>query len=172
MTMNITNFRNQLGRGGARPNQFRVILTYPNVVGGGPGEQTLLVTGASLPASNVSPTIVQYRGREVKLAGERTFDPWTVTIMNDTSMKLRKDFEFWSDAVNSRQTNGGELTPSSYMTQLYVDQLDRNDSVIRSYTITDAFPSLVSEVALQYGQNDVVSEFQVTFQYQTFSVTP
>ena len=91
--MDITQFRNKLGAGGIRPNQFLVLLNWPLVVGVGGNDDSLLVTAAALPASNVNPTIVQYRGREVKMSGERTFDPWTITIINDTTMRLRQYFE-------------------------------------------------------------------------------
>jgi len=115
---------------------------------------------------------VQYRGREVKMAGERTFDPWTITVLNDTSMKLRRLFESWSNLMNNRENNGGSLAPATYMCDLSVEQLDRNDEVIRTYNIYNSFPITVSEVALAYSANDVISEFNVTFQYSHFDVTP
>lgn len=170
--MDISQFRNKLGAGGARPNQFLVTLTFPALVGVNPGDDSLMVTAAALPASNVNPTIVQYRGREVKYAGERTFDPWTITVINDSSMKLRKSFEKWSDLMNNRVNNGGVLTPSAYMADLTVEQLDRNETSIRKYVIYNAFPITVSEIGLSYSSNDVISEFNVTFQYAHFEVTP
>lgn len=166
--MDISAFRNRLGAGGARPNQFRVTLTWPLAVGSVASDESILVTGASLPASNVNPAIVQYRGREVKLAGERTFSPWTITIINDSTLGLRKKFETWSNLINNRVDNGGVLQPLLYYSDLTVEQLDRNDGVIHTYIIRDAFPSDISEVQLQYGQNDVISEFPVTFQYARF----
>jgi hypothetical protein len=170
--VDINEFKSRLGAGGARPNQFLVTLTFPTAVGASAGQDSLLVTAASIPASNVNATIIQYRGREVKFAGERTFDPWVITIANDTSMRLRTLFERWSDLMNNRLNNGGEITPALYMADLQVDQLDRNDAVIRSYQIKDAFPVNVSEIALAYAQNDVISEFQVTLQYQWFEAKP
>ena len=170
--MDISQFKNKLGAGGARPNQFLVTLTFPAAVGAGSSDDSLLVTSAALPASNVNPTIVQYRGREVKFAGERTFDPWTITVMNDTSMKMRRIFEAWSNLMNNRVDNGGALAPATYMCDLEVAQLDRNDATIRKYNIYNAFPITVSEVALAYSANDVISEFNVTFQYSHFDVDP
>lgn len=169
--MDITQFRTLLGAGGTRPNQFRVLLTWPLGIGA-PGDTSLLVTGAALPASNVNPTIVQYRGREVKLAGERIFDPWTITVINDTSMILRQRFEEWSDFMNNRIDNSGSIVPSTYLRDLTVQQLDRNDVKLREYIVRNAFPINVSEIALAYSQNDVISEFTVTFQYSHFDVTP
>jgi len=170
--MDINNFKSRLGAGGARPNQFLVTLNYPALVGVPSSDDSILATSAALPASNVNPCIVLYRGREVKLAGERTFDPWTVTIINDTSMKLRKTFERWSNLMNDRTNNGGYTAPSAYMSDLSVSQLDRNDQVIRTYQLYNAFPITVSEVGLSYSSNDVISEFTVTFQYSHFEVTP
>jgi hypothetical protein len=169
--MDINQFRNKLGAGGARPNQFLVTLNFPAGVGVA-GDKSILVVGASIPASNVNPTIVQYRGRAVKLAGERDFDPWTVTIINDTDMSLRRLFERWSDLMNNRINNSGSTQPSTYYADLLVSQLDRNDETIRTYQIYNAFPNSVSEITLAYGQNDVISEFNVTFQYSHFEVLP
>ena len=171
MTMNIDGFRSRLGAGGSRPNQFEVTLTWPTSVTA-PTDAQLLVTSASLPASNVNPTIVQYRGREVKFAGERIFDPWTITVLNDTDMSMRKAFEQWSNLMNDRATNGGETRPAEYMSDLGVEQLGRNDEKIRGYVLLNAFPITVSEVALAFSANDVISEFNVTFQYSHFEVLP
>lgn len=167
--MDITQFRTKLGAGGARPNQFLVTLNFPVGISA-PGDFALLVTSAALPASNVNPTIVQYRGREVKLAGERTFDPWTITVLNDTGMRLRSAFETWSNRMNDRETNGGALQPALYMADMIVEQKDRNDLTLRTYNLYNAFPITVSEVALSYSANDVISEFNVTFQYSHFDV--
>lgn len=168
--MNINEFKTRLLNGGARPNQFLVTLNWPALVGNPGGDHNLLVTSAALPASNVNPTIVQYRGREVKFAGERTFDPWTITVLNDTDMALRSRFERWSSLMNEYVNNGGATDPGAYMADLRVEQLDRNDEVIRTYEIKNAFPITVSEVALAYSANDVISEFNVTFQYLHFEV--
>jgi hypothetical protein len=166
--MQIDAFRSALGAGGTRPNQYRVTLNFPSLVGGGTEADSILVSAAALPASNVNPTVVQYRGREVKFSGERVFDPWTISIMNDSAMKLRGKFEAWSNLMNNRLNNGGFLTPAIYQVDMTVEQLDRNDTTIRSYIIHNAFPITVSEISLGYGQNDVISEFTVTFQYSHF----
>jgi hypothetical protein len=167
--MDISQFKGLLGAGGARPNQFRVILTFPSLVGANIGEASLLVTGAALPASNVNPTLLQYRGREVKLAGERIFDPWTITVVNDTEFKLRRPFETWMNSMNNLVDNTGATRPRDYQAQVTVQHLDRNDVVLQTYILADAFPINMSEIALQYGQNDVVEEFTVTFQYQHYT---
>lgn len=166
--MDISAFKGLLGAGGARPNQFRVTLNMPTAVGGTLDQKSLLVTGAALPASNVNPTIVQYRGREIKLAGERIFDPWTITIVNDTGFSLHGPMMEWMNAINNVSDNTGEIVPARYYSQIGVEHLDRNDDPLATYTLYDAFPINISEIALNYGQNDVVEEFSVTFQYQYF----
>ena len=167
--MDISKFKGLLGAGGARPNQFRVLLNWPGYVTSVPDrEYSLLVTGAALPASTVNPTLVQYRGREVKLAGERIFDPWTVTIINDTEMSLRKPFEQWMNGMNDLELNTGVLAPTDYQVDLQVEHLDRNDEVLMTYTLYNAFPINMSEIALQYGQNDVIEEFTVTFNFSHY----
>jgi hypothetical protein len=167
--MDISKFKGLLGAGGARPNQFRVLLNWPGYVTSVPDrEYALLVTGAALPASTVNPTLVQYRGREVKLAGERIFDPWTVTIINDTEMSLRKPFEEWMTGMNDLELNTGVLTPTEYQADIIVQHLDRNDEVLMEYTLYNSFPINMSEIGLQYGQNDVIEEFTVTFNYSHY----
>ena len=165
--MNITEFKARLGAGGARPNQFRVLLGFPSYVTGVDVTDSILVTGAAVPASTVNPAIIQYRGREVKLAGERIFDPWTVTIVNDSGQSLRRPFEQWMEGMNATAENTGILNPADYQADITVQHLDRNDEVLRggTYTLRNAFPIQMSEIALQYAQNDIIEEFTVTFQY-------
>jgi hypothetical protein len=166
----ITDFKGALADGGARPNQFKVQLTYPSGVAGGAnqGKSEFLVTGAALPASTVNPAIIQYRGREVKFAGERIFDPWTITVVNDSDFSIHKAIENWMELMNQKEDNSGEVQWANYTVPLTVDHLDRNDNVIRSYTLEDAFPINLSEIALQFAQNDIIEEFTVTFQYQHY----
>ena len=168
--MDIGKFKGALGAGGARPNQFEVMLTFPGGISAG-GDHLLLVTGASLPASTVNPAIIQYRGREIKLAGERIFDPWTITIVKDSSMTLRFMFEEWMDKMNRKHDNQGAIKPKDYQSILSVTHLDRNDGPLAHYQLNDAFPINMSEIALQYAQNDIIEEFTVTFQYQDYIAT-
>ena len=171
--MNIEEFKARLGAGGARPNQFRVKLAFPSYVTGVDPSYSLLVTGAALPASNGNPAIIQYRGREIKLAGERIFDPWTITVVNDSDFSLRAPFEAWMNGMNDRQSNEAiTLEPSSYQSDIVVEHLDRNDKVLENgtYTLRNAFPIQMSEIALNYAQNDIFEEFTVTWQYTHYDV--
>lgn len=169
--MNIEEFRSRLGAGGARPNQFRVTLNFPTIAESD-NTYSILVSGAAIPASTVNPAIIQYRGREIKLAGERIFDPWTVTIINDTNQSLRRPFEQWLDSMNQKDDNRGNLNPVDYFQDIEIEHLDRNDAVLPGgkYILYDAFPINMSEIALQYAQNDIIEEYTVTFQYQTYEV--
>ena len=154
--MQIEKFKSALGAGGARPNQFEVILTFPTAVGAVGGDANILVTG-----------------REVKMAGERIFDPWTITIANDTKQSLRQPFEAWLDAMNNKADNSSiALNPQDYQREITVKHLDRNDEALPGGIIqlNGAFPINMSEVALQYAQNDIIEEFTVTFQYQDYEV--
>ena len=167
--MNIEEFSSRLGAGGARPNQFRVTLNFPTIAESD-NTYSILVSGAAIPASTVNPAIIQYRGREIKLAGERIFDPWTVTIINDTNQSLRRPFEQWLDSMNQKDDNRGNLNPVDYFQDIEIEHLDRNDAVLPGgkYILYDAFPINMSEIALQYAQNDIIEEFTVTFQYQRY----
>ena len=168
--MQINDFRSQLGAGGARPNQFRVKLNLPRISSGeGLGDHNLLVTGAAAPASTVNPAIIQYRGREVKFAGERIFDPWTITVVNAANFSMRTAFEQWLDGMNSKDRNeAAALDLASYGAILWVEHLDRNNNPLARWTLNGAFPINLSEIALQYAQNDILEEYTVTFQYQDY----
>ena len=169
---NITQFKTALADGGARPNQFQLNIPFPGETKDGNPSQTelLLVSGAALPASTVNPVITQYRGREVKFAGERIFDPWTITVINDNKFSLRQRFESWMDIINGKDDNEGLLAWAEYQTDITVEHLDRNNAVLPGgkYILEQAFPINMSEIALQYAQNDIIEEFTVTFQYQTY----
>ena len=169
-SIDIAAFKGALKNGGARPNQFRVQLNFPTSRVGD-ADTDLLVTGAALPASTVNPAIIQYRGREIKFAGERIFDPWTITIVNDNKMQLRRNFENWMELMNEKASNAGDIAWQSYTENLNVIHLDRNGQALEGgyYTLHDAFPINMSEIALQYAQNDILEEFTVTFQYQHYT---
>jgi len=182
----ISNFKSQLTGGGARPNLFEVELNFPTGSGQSLGfmsndsnpaaaTQTLstsgvsdkvpfLVKAAALPASNITPVEVPFRGRILKVAGERTFDSWTVTVLNDTDFRIRTVMEQWMNGI-SRLTNGsGEVNPTDYTADASVTQLDRNGNEIRQYDFVGLFPTNISEIPLSYDTTDTIEEFSVEFQ--------
>ena len=122
--------------------------------------------GAQLPASTVGTITIPFRGRQLKMAGDRTFDVWTVTIINDTGFKIRDEMEKWMNAISNHADAGGTQNPELYFTDLSVDQFDRDKNVIKSYTFKDAWPSEVSAIDLSYGDTDTIERFTVTWQYQ------
>ena len=182
----ISNFKSQLTGGGARPNLFEVELNFPNGSGQSLGfmsndstptaaTQTLTTSGvgdkvpfmvkaAALPASNITPVEVPFRGRILKVAGERTFDSWTVTVINDADFKIRTVMEQWMNGI-SRLTNGsGEVNPTDYTADAEVTQLDRNGGELRKYEFIGLFPTNISEIALSMDTTDTIEEFTVEFQ--------
>ena len=169
---NVESFRSALKNGGARSNQFLVNLNFPDFVqiaGQASSSAPFLVSAASLPGSSVNQTMVYYRGREVKLGGERTYSPWSITVLNDTSFVMRNAFDAWMNGINNLQDNSGYTRPDEYYRDLRVTQLDRNSNPLKAYSIRGAFPLDVSEVQLDQGANDQISSFNVTFSYQDYT---
>lgn len=171
---NVERFKSALTNGGARPNQFLVQLSYPTYVTTASiavARSPFLVNIAELPGQTVNPAVVQYRGREVKFAGDRIFAPWTVTVLNDSDFSIRNAMEEWMNGMDNYVSKIGYLAPSQYQRDLQVFQLDRNGNTLKAYTLTNAFPIEVSPVALDFGANDQISQFTCTFQYQHFTTS-
>lgn len=165
---NINDFKAQLIGGGARPNQFFVQLSFPSYVTAGPvtGVRAQFMSkAASLPASTVENIPLLYRGRPVNVAGERSFQPWTVTIYNDVDFGIRNAMEQWSNGIQNLSSTNGRVNPRDYQVDLQVHQLDRNGAIVKSYTFVDAYPIDVSAIALDYDQQNSIETFDVTFQY-------
>ena len=167
---NINDFKARLAGGGARANQFKVTMPFPGYaqVGGEIEDLAFLCTTAQIPAMNVGNVNVPFRGRQIKIAGDRTFGDWTITVLNDTNFKLRNAFERWQNGINNMSDNEGLSNPVDYQVDAFVDQLDRNGNTLKSYTLRGAFPTEVAAIDLNYGTNDEVETFGVTFQYQYF----
>jgi hypothetical protein len=167
---NINDFKAKLAGGGARANQFKVTMPFPGYaqVGGEIEDLAFLCTTAQIPAMNVGLVNVPFRGRQIKIAGDRTFGDWTITVLNDTNFKLRNAFERWQNGINNMSDNEGLSNPVDYQVDAFVDQLDRNGNTLKSYTLRGAFPTEVAAIDLNFGTNDEVETFGVTFQYQYF----
>ena len=169
---NIADFKAQMIGGGARPNQFRVELSFPSYVTLGvvAGQRAqFLCKAAQLPASTIETLPVLFRGRPVNFAGERTFQPWTVTIYNDTTFGIRNALEQWQSGIQNYNTTNGRVNPTDYQVDLNVHQLDRNGAIIKSYKFVDAFPTTFSAVGLDYEQQNAIEQFDVEFQYNFFT---
>ena len=173
-TFNVERFKSALTNGGARPNQFAVQLSFPTYVASqslAVARAPFLVSVAELPGQTVNPAIVQYRGREVKFVGDRVYAPWTITVLNDAEMSIRTAMEQWMNGMEDYANKFGRLQPSEYQRDMQVFQLDRNGNALKSYNIVNSFPVDLSPVALDFGANDQISSFTVTFQYQHFTTS-
>ncbi len=169
--MSLQEFKSNLLGGGARPNQYRAEITFPAIAQNGTeaGRRIqFLCAATSLPQSELGVIPVFYRGRQVPLAGERTFAPWSVTILNDTDFVIRNAFESWQNAINDLQFNTGMTSPLTYTSDMSIHQLGRNGETLKSYKFIGAFPTGVSEIPLSYASNDQIEEFQVQFVYTHF----
>ena len=178
----IVDFRSRLKGGGTRANLFEVQMSFPTYLSVSDENETIndipfLVKAAEIPASNIGNIPVPFRGRILPIAGDRTFDPWTVTIINDTNFRLRDVMERWSDSINDLQTAQGRTNPEQYQTKASVIQLDRlgkkpGDTIreLRTYDFTGIYPNVVSSIPLDHGATDTIEEFQVTFNYLFYEV--
>ena len=166
----INDFKAKLSGGGARPNQFKVVMPFPGYaqVGGEIEDLAFLCQSTSLPAMTIGTFSVPFRGRSIKIAGDRTIATWSVTVLNDTNFKLRNAFERWQNGINSMSDNEGLTNPGDYQVDAFVDQLDRNGATIKSYTLRGAHPVTIAAISLGYGTNNAIEEFDVTFNYQYF----
>ena len=164
----ITDFKSKLSGGGARSNLFECELAFPpavNVEGLNDilNKARFLVKAANLPASNVAPIEVPFRGMVLKIAGDRTFDTWTITIINDTDFAIRSAFEKWMNTINRVSDNTGTTNPADYQADAFVFQLDRSGETLRKYKFYDVFPTQVAPIELSYDAQGI-QEFQVELQ--------
>ena len=163
----ITDFKGKLAGGGARPNLFEVELAFPsdvNVDNDTLNKARFLVKAAALPASNITPIEVPFRGRILKVAGDRTFDTWTITVINDVDFSLRSAFEKWMNVINKMDNATGLTNPTEYHKDATVHQLDRDGSILRSYKFWDIFPTNISAIDVSYETGDTIEEFTVELQ--------
>ena len=170
----ITDFKSKLTGGGARSNLFECELAFPqavNVEGLNDilNKARFLVKAANLPASNVAPIEVPFRGRVLKIAGDRTFDTWTITVINDTDFAIRSAFEKWMNTINRVSDNTGTTNPADYQADAFVFQLDRDGQSIRKYRFYDTFPTQVGPIELSYDAQGI-QEFTVELQVQYIEI--
>ena len=182
-TRNIQSFRDRMIGGGARPNMFEVNIDLPDQIGKDKNRDEnmrFMIKAAEIPAANIGNIPVPFRGRVLPVAGDRTFDPWTVTIINDASFDIRRVMEEWSNLINDLQFDIGDINPADYQTSAQVFQLSRQSQgsggastgrkgeiiqTLRTYNFEGIYPNAVSSIPLDYGATDQIEEFQVTFNY-------
>ena len=167
---NINDFKTKLAGGGARKNQFKVTMPFPGYaqVGGETEELAFLCQSTAIPAMSIGTTTVNFRGRPIYLAGDRSFEPWTIKVLNDTNFKLRDAFERWQNGINNMSDNEGLVNPADYQVDAFIDHLDRNGTTIKSYTLRGCFPTSISPIDLDMEPTDAVEDFDVSFRYLFF----
>ena len=167
---NINDFKAVLKGGGARGNQFQVTMPFPGfaAVGGETRTMSFLCKATNLPGMTLGEVPVPFRGRQMFIAGDRVFDAWTTTIMNDTDFLIRNAMERWMNGINALSDNSGLENPSDYQVDAFVEQLDRAGQVSKSYTFRGLWPLTIAPIELAYDGNDAVEEFEVTYRYQFF----
>ena len=168
--LSIDDFRAVLKGGGVRPTMFEVLLTFPRGTVNAEkdvGDQSkFLVKASQLPASVVGNIDVPFRGRKFKVAGDRTFEDWTITVTNDVSFALRAGFEKWSELVQNHNFALGANKVNQYMADANVTQLDRQGDQLRNYLFEGIWPTNVGEITLDMDTNDTIEEYEVTFAVQ------
>ena len=163
----ISDFKSKLTGGGARPNLFEVELAFPNAVAIENDvlqKARFLVKAAALPSSTINPIEIPFRGRILKIAGDRTFETWTITVINDVDFVIRSAFEKWMNVINKLDDATGLQNPDEYQKDAMVHQLDRDGGILRSYKFWDIFPTNLSTIDLSYETTDTLEEFTVEMQ--------
>jgi len=168
MAFNINQFKSELVGGGARPTLFQVQITNP-VAPEADIKVPFMVRSAGIPESTLGQFIVPYFGRQVKYAGDRTFAPWTVTVINDEDFAVRNALEAWSNFINSHDSNTRAL-PQQYKSTGQITQFSKDGSPLRTYIFEGMHPISIDGIAMDWSATDQIEEFSVTFEYDLWRV--
>jgi len=166
MSMRIDSFKQALRDGGARPNLFEVTGGFPGGGGVTADNMKFLIKSASLPQDQIGQITVPYRGRELKIAGDRTFESWTIRVINTNDFELRKAFEKWHELINGHATNKSAVFLDEYFQDWTAKQLDREGRVAETYTFSGCYPENIGPIELSHDTKDAIEEFDVTLAYQ------
>ena len=162
----ITDFKSKLSGGGARSNLFEVVISFPSAAPADTNvldKSRFLIKTAALPASTITPLPVAFRGRVLQVAGDRTFETWSITILNDTDFIIRSAFENWMNTINRVSDNTGVTDTTEYTADAFVYQLDRDGSTLRAYRFYDLFPTSITSIPLS-SDTEGIQEFTVEMQ--------
>ncbi len=183
MAFRIEDIRGALKLGGARPTLFQVKLTLPSIVPNGldiSRDASFMIQASAIPGSTISAIEVPYFGRKIRVAGDRTFQPWSVSILNDEDFKIRQGLETWHNKINSLEGNvntTGSSAPNNYKTDAYVYQYAKSGgasgttpAIIRTYKFVGLFPTEISPIDLDWNRTDEIETFQVQFAYDYYVV--
>jgi hypothetical protein len=167
----IDDFKANLIGGGARANQYRVTITPPPgiAIGLDVRRASFLVTASILPASTLGEVAVPFRGRNIYVAGDRPApEPWSTTFFNDTDFMVRNAMERWHNGINNFADNTGVTNAADFQTDLFVEQLDRDDTILKTYIFRNAFPSSIGQIDLTNEETTTIETFEVSWRYQHF----
>ena len=167
----IDDFKANLIGGGARANQYRVTVTPPPgiAIGLDVRRASFLVTASRLPESNLGEIAVPFRGRNIYVAGDRPApETWTTTFFNDTDFMVRNAMERWHNGINNFADNTGVTSAADFQKDLFVEQLDRDDKILKSYIFRNAFPLTISAIDLTNEETTTIETFEVTWRYQHY----
>ena len=169
----IDEFKANLIGGGARPNQFRVTFNTPGAIATGLDvrKTSFLIKAAQLPGQELGEIAIPFRGRNLYIAGDREFATWDTTVINDTDFMVRNGIERWMNAINDTATNTGLTNVADYTADLIVEQLDRDDTVLKSYILRSCFPQSTAAIDLSFDTANAIEEFTVTWRYTHFEAS-
>jgi hypothetical protein len=168
LSFSINEFKSELVGGGARPSLFQVQIVNP-IVGAADLKVPFMIKASSLPSSSLGEFTVPYFGRMIKYAGDRTFEPWTVTVINDEDFAIRNAMEAWSNAINSHVSNTRAL-PLDYKSDAIITQYGKDGSILRVYNYQGIFPTNISDIAVSWEATDQIQEFSVQFSYDLWTI--
>ena len=169
----IDDFKANLIGGGARANQFRVTITPPPgiAIGLDVRRSSFLAKASNLPGQTLGEIAIPFRGRNIYIAGDREFETWTTTFINDTDFMVRNAMERWINGINDTVENTGVSSPAEYTADLFVEQLDRDDTILKSYIFRNAYPLTTAQIDVAADTTNTIEEFEVTWRYQHFEAS-
>ena len=169
--LGVDDFKSKLTGGGARANMFKVICNFPGYAQGDVELTSFLCKGAQLPSSVIAAITIPFRGRQLQIAGDRTFEPLTLTVINDVEFSVRNAFERWMNGINEHQNNTGLTDPTAYQADMTVQQLAKDGTVVKSYNFRGTFPTNLGAIDLSYDSENTIEEFTVELQVQYWEAT-
>ena len=164
--LGVDDFKSKLVGGGARSNMFKVTCNFPSYAQGDVELSSFMIKGAQFPSSVVAPIPVLFRGRQLQIAGDRTFEPVSLTVINDTGFEVRNAFERWMNGINEHNNNSGISNPTDYMADMIIEQLNKQGEVTKTYDLRGVFPTNLSTIELSYDNENQIEEFTVEMQVQ------
>ena len=169
----IDDFKANLIGGGARAKQFRVTITPPPgiAIGLDVRRSSFLAKASNLPGQTLGEIAIPFRGRNIYIAGDREFETWTTTFINDTDFMIRNAMERWMNGINDTVENTGVSSPAEYTADLFVEQLDRDDTILKSYIFRNAYPLTTAQIDVAADTTNTIEEFEVTWRYQHFEAS-